>query len=139
MNSFFNSISSTPPHLDTIHFNTKSGWKDPFSEMVHEFRWRRKTEIDRRGARRCYSAWCKTHQLCWGKNRQNSHNAVPLLWILVPQLQNRLQTVRRPVLLHLCGRKRQQSVLFGGNTQFRWSTKRVLPQCVRIGFGVQFL
>lgn len=90
--------------------------------MVHELRRRRETEADRGSARGGDRPRRETHQLRG-----------------VPELQDHLPEVRRPVLLHLRGRGRQQSVLPGGHTQLRRGAQRVLPQRVRTGPGVQLL
>ena len=57
----------------------------------------------------------------------------------VSQFKNSLPTLRWPLLLHMCRREWQQSVLFRSNTQFCRSAQRIFPQCLRIGSGVQFL
>lgn len=57
----------------------------------------------------------------------------------VPELQDYISEVRGPVLLHMCGRERQQSVLPGGDSQFCRGAQRIFSQRVRTGPGLQLL
>lgn len=50
-----------------------------------------------------------------------SVNLLISLVFIVSKLQNRLSTIRRPLLLHLRGCKRQQPMLSRGNSQLRGS------------------
>ena len=50
--------------VDSVHSDSEPCRKDTAGKVVHAFWWRRETEADWRSARRCYSPWCQTHQLC---------------------------------------------------------------------------
>lgn len=65
-----------------------------------------------------------------------SHSVV---FISVSQLQDHLPSLRRPILLYMRRRERQQSLLLGGDTQLRRGAQRILPQRLRTGPGVQLL